>query len=352
MHNSSDLEATGARVRRLKPVRIWLYCVALLVLLMVSVGGFTRLTDSGLSITSWKPISGVLPPLSEADWQAEFDAYKLIPEYSIQNSWMQVNDFKRIFWPEWGHRFLGRLIGVAFLFPFLVFLAQRRLDRRLAPSLIVLFLMGGLQGVLGWWMVSSGLSARVDVSQYRLAAHLGAATLLFVALIAVARRLGPPLRGTPVGAWWWLGACGLAFLIFLQILAGGFVAGIDAGMGYNTWPLMDGQLVPQGLGAMEPWWRNLFESTLTVQFDHRVVAYTVVIGAALLVYGGYVRYRFSGAHRWLPLIGALVAGQVLLGIATLLSGVALPLALGHQALALMLVGSSVAYIADMTRVWY
>lgn len=188
---SSSVQIVRSDEERLKPVRIWLYVMAALVLLMVVVGGITRLTESGLSITSWKPISGTIPPLTDADWQAEFEAYQQIPQYQVLNSWMSVDDFKYIFWWEWSHRFLGRFLGLAFAVPFVVFLFQKRLSRDLAAPLAGLFVLGGFQGALGWWMVSSGLTELTSVSQYRLAAHLTAASLLFIALIWVARRLRP-----------------------------------------------------------------------------------------------------------------------------------------------------------------
>lgn len=328
---------------RLKPVRIWLYLVALLVLTMVVVGGATRLTESGLSITSWKPVSGAIPPLSDADWQAEFEAYKLIPQ-GVQNSWMGIEDFKSIFWWEWAHRFLGRFIGLAFAVPFLVFLFQKRFTWSLAAPLAGLFVLGGFQGFLGWWMVSSGLSELTSVSQYRLAAHLSAAALLFIALIWVARRLEPAKAATPTGWPVWL----LLLLILVQIAAGAFVAGLDAGMGYNTWPLMDGALIPQGLDAIDPFWKNLFENTLTVQFIHRMIAYAVVLYAGWLLWRQSRRGGFGGVHGWLPRISALILLQVALGIATLLSMVPISLALGHQALAFMLAGAVTAYLADAT----
>ncbi len=331
----------AASADRLKPVRIWLYVMALLVLAMVVVGGATRLTESGLSITSWKPISGTLPPLSDADWQAEFEAYKQIPQ-GVQNAWMGIEDFKSIFWWEWAHRLLGRFIGFAFAVPFLVFLFQRRFSWSLAGPLAGLFVLGGFQGFLGWWMVSSGLSELTSVSQYRLAAHLFAASLLFLALIWVARRLEPEKAATSPGWPLW----GLLVLIELQIVAGAFVAGLDAGMGYNTWPLMDGALIPQGLDAIEPFWKNLFENTLTVQFIHRMIAYAVLLYAGWLVWRQSRRSGFAGVHGWLPRIAALIVLQVVLGIATLLNMVPISLALGHQALAFMLAGATIAYLAD------
>ena len=330
---------------RLRPVRVWLYVMALLVLAMVVVGGATRLTESGLSITEWKPISGVVPPLSAADWQAEFDAYKQIPQ-GVQNAWMGIEDFKSIFWWEWAHRFLGRVIGFAFAIPFLVFLVQRRFTWSLAAPLAGLFVLGGFQGFLGWWMVSSGLSQLTSVSQYRLAAHLFAASLLFLALLWVARRLRPlPATGVTPAGW---PVLLLLVLVELQIVAGAFVAGLDAGMGYNTWPLMDGALIPEGLGAIDPFWKNLFENALTVQFNHRMIAYAVAVFAGALLWRQWRRGGFAGVHGWVPRIAALVLLQIVLGIATLLNAVPISLALGHQALAFMLAGSIVAYLADAT----
>lgn len=334
---------------RLRPVRIWLYVLAAMVILMIIVGGITRLTNSGLSITSWKPISGVIPPLSDQAWQAEFDAYKQIPQYHIQNSWMSLSDFKFIFWWEWSHRLLGRLIGLVFIVPFLVFLVQRRLDRKLAPALGLLFVAGGLQGLIGWWMVSSGLVLRTEVSQYRLAIHLGAAALLYAALIWVARSIAPKVKSPTVSrGWFWL-MVGFTALVYLQIIAGAFVAGLRAGYGYNTWPLIDGAFIPGGLGVMTPWWRNLFENALTVQFDHRMIAYTIGIAAILLVWFGRKMPGFSGVHRWLPVIGGLVLLQIVFGITTLLLVVPLDVAVTHQITAFLVFGSSIAYLAGLRR---
>jgi len=326
---------------RLKPVRIWLYVMAFLVLCMVVVGGATRLTESGLSITEWAPISGTIPPLTDADWAEEFAAYKQIPQ-GVQNSWMGIEDFKSIFWWEWGHRFLGRLLGVAFAVPFLVFLFQRRFSWRLAGPLAGLFVLGGLQGAIGWWMVSSGLSQLTSVSQYRLATHLFAASLLFLALIWVARRLEPARAASPAGWPVWL----LLIVLELQIVAGAFVAGLDAGMGYTTWPLMDGALIPRGLDVIDPFWKNLFENALTVQFNHRMLAYGIVVFVVWLVWRQARRGGFAGVHGWLPRIAGLVLLQVLLGILTLVNSVPISLALGHQALAFMLAGATMAYLAD------
>jgi heme a synthase len=339
-----------ARVTRLKPVRIWLYVIAAMVLLMVMVGGITRLTDSGLSITAWKPISGTIPPLSDTAWQAEFEAYKQIPQYHLTNAGMSLDEFKGIFWWEWTHRFLGRLIGAAFLIPFLVFLFQKRLDWKLAPALGTLFVLGGLQGALGWWMVSSGLSDRVDVSQYRLAAHLGAAALLFAALIYAARTMTPRPIVAPVKRGWRLVVGLFALLVYLQIVAGAFVAGLDAGMGYNTWPLMDGAIIPRGLGIMQPLWRNLFENALTVQFDHRMIAYAIFVFALGLVWGGR-GLRFSARpHVFLVIVALLVLLQVTLGIGVLMMQVPISMAVMHQGVAFVLFGTVIAYLADMRQI--
>lgn len=340
---------TTVEADRLRPVRIWLYLIALMVLLMVAVGGITRLTGSGLSITSWEPISGVIPPLSEQAWLAEFDNYKHIPQYTVNNPNMTLEGFKAIFWPEWIHRLLGRIIGLVFAVPFLVFLIQRRFTWKLAGPLALLFVAGGLQGVLGWWMVTSGLANLTSVSQYRLAAHLSAALVLFLALIWVARSLEPKKPDAAAGltARWPLVI--LLLLIMLQIAAGGFVAGLKAGMGYNTWPLMDGALIPSGLGVMVPLWRNIFENAMTVQFIHRSIAYAILIYVFLLLWRQGRAGGFTGVNAWMPRLSLIVTLQVVLGITTLLTFVPLPLALGHQALAFILAGATIAYIGDLTR---
>lgn len=335
---------------RLRPVRIWLYGLAAFVLLIVVVGGITRLTESGLSITSWKPISGVIPPLNDAEWQAEFQAYQQIPQYSVVNSWMSLDDFKFIFFWEWFHRLLARALGLVFLVPFVVFLVQKRLSRELALPLFGLFILGGFQGALGWWMVTSGLTELTSVSQYRLAAHLTAACLLFVALIYVARSITPGRVIGHVSGFHMGTAALLLLLVIMQIGAGAFVAGLDAGMGYQTWPLMDGAIIPKGLFIMEPAWRNLFENAMTVQFIHRGIAYLITAYIGWLIWRRHKDGGFGGVHGWLPRIGVILLLQVCLGIATLLAGVPIGLAVGHQALAFMLAGLTIGYIADMRRV--
>jgi cytochrome c oxidase assembly protein subunit 15 len=314
-------------------LRLWLYAVAALILAMVLVGGATRLTDSGLSITEWKPLLGAIPPLSEADWQESFGKYQQIPEYQLINKGMSLAAFKTIYWWEWTHRFLGRFIGVAFFVPFLIFWVRGAIPKRLMPKLAGIFLLGGAQGVLGWYMVKSGLAERTDVSQYRLAAHLGLAVLIYGATLWVAFGLGP--RGGERVSAGLKSAAGLfAALVFLQIILGGFVAGTDAGLSHNTWPLIDGAIIPDGLGAMHPWYLNLFENVLTIQFNHRMLGYLIALAAlANLV----LAWRGSSRAVAMGVLAAVIA-QITLGVYALLSHLQLGLALAHQAGAVLLFG--------------
>jgi heme a synthase len=325
--------STTGPTANMAPVRAWLFALVGLVLLMVAVGGATRLTGSGLSITEWKPIIGTLPPLTDADWQEAFRKYQQIPQYEYTNKGMSLEAFKAIFWWEWTHRNLGRLIGVAFLLPFLFFLAAGYLSRQLGLTLAGIFALGGLQGFVGWYMVSSGLSERIDVSQYRLALHLGLGVLILGALLWVALSLragngGPRVRSQASGH----AAAGILLLVFLQILLGALVAGLKAGQAYNTWPLMDGRLIPSGLGAIEPWYLNLFENALTVQFNHRIAAYVLLLAVC---WRTVVLARASGhpAFRSAAALALAVTAQVGLGIFTLLSHVPPVLGIAHQALA-------------------
>ncbi|MFG1202766.1 COX15/CtaA family protein [Xanthobacter aminoxidans] len=313
----------------IKAVRIWLYFVAALIVAMVVVGGATRLTESGLSITEWKPVTGALPPMSQGDWQAEFDRYKAIPQYEILNKGMGLEAFKRIYWWEWGHRLLGRVIGFAFLLPFLYFAFRGVLRGSLLAKCLGLFALGGLQGAVGWWMVASGLTERVSVSQYRLAVHLTLACIILAAIVAVARSLAGEGRQAVTGRLR-LTARVLVALVLVQIFAGGLVAGLDAGMAYNTWPLMDGHFIPaaEQLGAMSPFWRNLFENALTVQFDHRMVAYA--LWALALVHALDAMRDGGRAAKRAWLLFALVTAQATLGILTLIHQVPIDIALAHQ----------------------
>lgn len=318
-------------------LRLWLQSICLLIFAMVIVGGATRLTDSGLSITEWKPILGAIPPLNSEDWLEAFAKYKQIPEYQLVNKGMSLAEFKVIYWWEWAHRFLGRFIGIVFLLPLLFFMFTKQLSRPLTYKLLFVFALGGLQGFMGWYMVQSGLAERVDVSQYRLAAHLGLAILIFGMVYWFLRDLQLPSTGstqktTTVIK---LSAYGLLIALFLQIILGAFVAGIDAGKSHNTWPLMDGQLIPDGLLIMSPWYLNFFENVLTVQFDHRILAYILLIWALLHV---VLIYRTIDENPWLSslFIGAIwivvaIFLQSALGVLTLLAHVPIKLGLLHQA---------------------
>ncbi|MEW5423139.1 COX15/CtaA family protein [Amorphus sp. 3PC139-8] len=313
-------------------IRYWLLAVAGLIVLMVVVGGATRLTDSGLSITEWKPIHGVIPPLSDAEWQEEFAKYQKIPEYELINKGMSLSEFKGIFWWEWGHRFLGRFIGIAFFVPMVWFWARGQVPGWLKPRLVALLLLGGLQGAVGWWMVASGLVDRVDVSQYRLAVHLTLACSILAAIVWTAESLkirakaslDPAPHGlAPV-------ARAIVALVLLQIFLGGLVAGLDAGFTYNTWPLMDGSMVPSGLLFQDPWWINAFENTLTVQFDHRILAYLIVVCVLLQWWWAARRAPESRATMRSALLAGVVIAQAAIGIVTLLLVVPLKLGLLHQ----------------------
>jgi len=318
-----------------RAIRVWLLSVAALIALMVLVGGATRLTESGLSITEWKPVTGALPPLSQAEWEQAFEAYKQIPQYHALNAGMTLPQFKSIFWWEWSHRLLGRVIGMVYLLPFLFFLWRGGMAGELKRRLWLIFGLGALQGAVGWWMVASGLSERIEVSQYRLATHLVLALLIYAAIVWTLRRL----RERPslvVPARLKITAAVLLALTFVQLYLGALVAGLRAGLVYNTWPDIDGSFIPAAarLWFQQPWWRNLFENTLTVQFEHRMTAYTLF---ALAVFHAFdaVRSRVdrgvvSGAL-WLV---AVVALQATLGILTLLNQVPIDLALSHQAVAI------------------
>lgn len=329
-----------------RAVRLWLSLVALFVFAMVVVGGATRLTESGLSITEWRPLMGAIPPLSAADWAAEFEKYKAIPQYKLLNAGMTLDAFKAIYWWEWAHRLLGRAIGLVFALPFAVFLVTGRLGRRDIAPLGGLFLLGGLQGGLGWWMVASGLSERTDVAPYRLALHLTLACVILALTLAMAeaRRAAPR---ADLGRRARQGANALIGLVLAQIFLGALVAGNDAGLVYNTWPLMNGVVLPSEAFDLAPWWRNLFENHALVQFLHRGGAYLLFV--AVLAHGFHIRARAEGEMARLSglTLVVLVTAQAGLGIVTLLTQVPLPLALGHQALAAIVLGAAVLHRARL-----
>jgi cytochrome c oxidase assembly protein subunit 15 len=339
---------TALLARDQRPVRIWLFAVAALIFAMVLVGGATRLTESGLSITEWKPVTGVVPPLNEAQWGEEFARYQQIPQFSKLNPDMALSGFKAIFYWEWAHRLLARIIGLAFLAPLLWFWRQGRLSRGVGRPVLVATGLLALEPIVGWWMVASGLSERVEVSQYRLAAHLLIATATFGALLWAA--VGLRERASEASGRRFFVLSGLiAVLVFCQIGFGALVAGLRAGLTFNTWPLMDGRLIPEGLFVLSPWWRNLFEDVTTVQFQHRLLAYVVV---ALALWQAFVAARAapgSALARRAFAVGALALSQGALGIAALLLVVPIWAGLLHQAFAMLLFGMAVVHWRATSR---
>jgi cytochrome c oxidase assembly protein subunit 15 len=331
-----------------RAVAAWLLVCCAMVFAMVVVGGVTRLTHSGLSIVEWQPVTGALPPLDQTQWEEAFRKYRQTPEFRQVNPDMDLAGFKRIFWWEYAHRLLGRLIGAAFLLPFLWLALRGRIARSLWPKLAGIFVLGGLQGAMGWYMVESGLVADPRVSQLRLAAHLGFAFLIYAAMLWIAlglvfRRGGTPgpsrsLRRT---------AAVLAALVFVMVLSGALVAGTHAGLEYNTFPLMNGGILPpDGLG-MEPWYRNLYDNLATVQFDHRLIAWLL----ALLTPWIWWRVRRGDSPRRAKLAADLLLGaialQITLGISTLLLFVPVPLAAAHQAGALLVFSAALFLVHSL-----
>jgi len=331
-----------------RAVRVWLFAVAALIAIMVLVGGATRLTESGLSIVEWKPVTGVLPPFNEAQWEQAFAAYKQIPQYQKLNAGMTLPEFRTIFWWEWSHRLLGRAIGAVYLLPFLFFLWRGTISGELKRRLWLIFGLGALQGAVGWWMVASGLSERVEVSQYRLATHLVLALLIFAAIVWTLRRLDerPPLASSAR-----LRLTGLAFLVltFVQLYLGALVAGLRAGLIYNTWPDIDGGFIPQAarLWFEQPWWRNLFENTLTVQFEHRMTAYLLFLLAVFHAFDAAASRAIDAARGALWLLVAVML-QSALGILTLLNQVPMGLALSHQAVAIAVLTLAVLQVERLS----
>ncbi len=331
-----------------RPVALWLFVVCGMLLVMVSLGGATRLTGSGLSIMEWAPLMGALPPLSDAEWQRLYGLYQQIPQYSLVNQGFGLDGFKHIFWLEWGHRLWGRLIGLVFLVPLVWFALRRAIDRRLARRLGFLFLLGGLQGAIGWFMVASGFAAdSTTVSPYRLVVHLVMALTLYAAILWTALSLWRDGSRQPAQAV--VPVRGLSALtgatcvsVCLTILAGGFVAGLRAGLTYNSFPLMDGSLVPESYAQLHPFLRNLTENVAAVQFDHRVMAtMTAILALATVVVG--VRRNIVGRSRTALLaLGVAVAGQYALGVTTLLWVVPVGLGTAHQAMAVLVLTAALA----------
>jgi len=343
----STLALRGAlprAVRGDRAIGLWLLVCCAMIFLMVMIGGITRLTESGLSITEWQPVIGVVPPLTHAEWQQEFDRYKAIPQYRAVHPDMDLAQFKHIFFWEYLHRLWGRLIGVVFAVPFLWFLLRGRVSRRLAPRLAGLFVLGGLQGALGWYMVESGLSQRIEVSQYRLAAHLLTAVVIYIAMLWVALGLlspAPPASRDRRAAPLRRALSGLVLLLLVTLGAGAFVAGLRAGYIYNTFPLMGGSFAPGEYWSLAPWWRNWFENPAAAQFDHRVLAETTwFLIAGLWLWS--LRLELARRERFaMHALFAMACLQLALGITTLLLVVPLRVAVAHQAGAVLLVTAAV-----------
>ncbi|MBT7955237.1 MAG: heme A synthase [Rhodospirillaceae bacterium] len=338
MNTTSIYSAAQTTESANKIIAAWLFILCGMVFVMVILGGLTRLTHSGLSMVDWRPITGWLPPLNPGEWQAVFELYQESPEFKKVNADMTVEGFKSIFWLEFIHRLWGRSMGLVFFLPFVFFLIKGWVTRPLIPRLILIFLLGGLQGVLGWYMVKSGLIDNPDVSQYRLTAHFSAAVVIYGYMFWVALSLMKPLHGAVLHAPSLLAKATVfcAFWIFITMMSGGFVAGLDAGLTYNTFPLMDGQVVPNGLATLSPWYLNLFENITTVQFDHRVLAETtllLIIGLWFAALKSDLPVAVRQAFHALMVMGLV---QVTLGAITLLYVVPVSVAALHQAGALVL----------------
>lgn len=334
-----------------KPIAIWLLICCALVFAMVVVGGVTRLTESGLSIVEWQPLVGTMPPVTQQDWDVLLEKYRSSPQYQQVNKGMSLEEFKTIFWWEYFHRLLGRLIGIVFFVPFVYFLVKKKIDKPLGIKLTGIFFLGGLQGFMGWYMVMSGLVDNPHVSQYRLTAHLGLAFVIFAAMFWVALGLlsssaathpstSPATQDTDPYKSLRYFAYGLSTLIFIMVLSGGFVAGIRAGLAYNTFPLMNGHFIPPEIFMLEPWYRNFFENMATVQFDHRMIAWILAFTVPLFWFKA-IRANLPGTTRLACYIFLLMlAIQISLGIATLLHVVPISLAAAHQGGAVLLFAAS------------
>ena len=332
----------GSQGRNMRPVAVWLFLCAALVFLMVVVGGLTRLTHSGLSIVDWRPMTGWLPPLDAAAWQFAFENYQRFPEYKKLNLGMSLAEFQSIFWFEYLHRLLGRLIGVAFLLPFLWFAISRRIPGRLVWRLGIIFGLGAVQGVVGWWMVRSGLVDQPDVSHYRLATHLSLAVIIYGLLLWTALSLlRDGVRTGILERKMHRGALGCLAAVFVTIVSGALVAGLDAGFAYNTFPTMNGMWIPDGVLAQTPWYSNFLENTITVQFDHRWLAIMTAVGIIALWWHERSRSHSSYAQFALHAVAAAVLLQVALGVATVVLVVPLPVAAAHQASAMLLLSAAV-----------
>ena len=331
----------------------WLLTCLSLIFAMVILGGVTRLTGSGLSMVNWHPIHGSIPPLSKQQWQQEFGNYQQSPEFQKINRDMNVDEFKSIFWFEYSHRMLGRLIGLVFLLPFLYFWWRKRIPQGLTPRLFIMFGLGGLQGLLGWYMVKSGLVSNPHVSQYRLTAHLLSAVLIYGFILWTILDLNQgrgyqALKSSTVANWRKI-SLALIALVLLTVVSGGFVAGLKAGLIFNSFPLMGGKWIPEGIAALSPWYLNLFENMVTVQFSHRLLAITSGILVLVWYIKGRSHFEDPALKRSFKLVGMVVIIQVLLGISTLLMHVPVWLGAMHQAGAMLLISVMLMNIHVLSR---
>ncbi len=337
----SSVPALRARSPRHRAVAAWLFVMCFMLWVMVALGGATRLTGSGLSIMEWAPLSGALPPLNEAEWQRLYALYQQIPQYQLVNQGFGLEGFKGIFWLEWAHRLWGRVIGVAFLVPLVWFAVRGAIDRGLALRLGGLFLLGGLQGAVGWFMVASGFAAdSTAVAAWRLVIHLSLALTLYAAIFWTALSLwrGPARKRGVVLGWTRLTSAALA----VTIVAGGFVAGLKAGFTYNSFPFMDGHLIPEGYGSLQPVWRNFVEDIASVQFHHRLLASATLLLALITAGLGLRRGAQHGARASLLVLGAAAMAQYALGVLTLIWVVPVAMGTAHQAMAVVVLTASLA----------
>ncbi|MFZ1853185.1 MAG: COX15/CtaA family protein [Nitrosomonas sp.] len=327
-----------------KPIAVWLLVCCALVFAMIVVGGVTRLTDSGLSIVEWQPIVGTMPPITQNDWEILLEKYRATPQYQKINKGMSIDEFKSIFWWEYFHRLLGRLIGLVFFIPFVYFLIKKRVDRALGIKLTGILVLGGMQGFMGWYMVMSGLVNDPHVSQYRLTAHLGLAIIIFAAMFWVALdilsqgidNIDKNQKIQSLSKF----SVALTALIFIMILSGGFVAGIRAGFAYNTFPLMNGHFIPPEIFMLEPWYRNFFDNMATVQFDHRLIAWILAFLVPLFWWQSKKCNLPASTRLACNLFLLMLVIQISLGISTLLYVVPIPLAASHQGGAVLLLAAS------------
>jgi cytochrome c oxidase assembly protein subunit 15 len=346
MTNASALPSPAAREPRPAALARWLWAVALLVIIVVGVGGITRLTESGLSITEWRPVSGVIPPMTEAGWIAEFEKYKQIPEYREINLGMTLAGFKAIFFWEWLHRILGRLVGMALVVPLIWYAWRRAIPAGYGWRLLALAALVGLQGAIGWWMVASGLEYRVDVSHFRLATHLLTALFLLAGLVWTARDLGALAQGPAARPARLTGAAmGITLILFVQLLLGAWVAGLNAGYVASTWPLMNDHFVPEGIDWAGGAWMALTNDPFLIHFLHRWWSWIAAL--ALLLLARSLSRR--GARREAGLLVAVVAAQMLLGIWTVVSGVSMWVAVMHQVMGAILVAIVAAGLHRLGR---